>query len=384
MAGEKRSTPGVEQSSELVVKKPRCDGALIAAPGGGGKLSVPGGSVPRTSDLAAPIMKLSGHQGEVLATRFSPCGNYLASAGFDRDVLLWQVFGECRNYCVLRSHHKAVLQLSWAADSTQLYSCSADKSLCSWDAEYGERIQRLVGHSSHVNSVSAALESRGVLASGCAQAARARGAPHTRRCAVDSRAWPRADATPRPPRRSDDSTCRIWDARSRYAVRTLPQPYACTAVELSADGTRLSAGGIDNVVRIYDLRKGDDEDAVTIRLEGHQDTITGQRAHAPRLASRARARCAAPRPSGRPPTRCAPPAPAPPGRPVRRPATEPRWLVPALARDGQHRPLVGRPPVRGHGEPRRQPLPGRAAELREEPAAVRVGPAGHARRGRLV
>lgn len=182
LPGDKRqhgdSPPPEGSSTELVAvaaKKPRCDGALISAPGGGGTLSVPGGSVPRTSDLAAPIMRLSGHVGEVLSARFSPCGSFLATAGFDKEVLLWQVFGDCRNYCALRSHSKAVLQLCWGVDSSLLYSCAADKTVIAWDAEYGERSARLTGHTSHVNSVAAAREARGMIASGCARARTATG-----------------------------------------------------------------------------------------------------------------------------------------------------------------------------------------------------------------
>jgi len=207
--GDEEPTPGAT-STELVLKKPRCDeapGALISAPGGG-KLSVPGGSIPRTSDLAAPIMKLSGHLGEVLTGRFSPCGSFLATAGYDKEVLLWQVFGDCRNYCVLRAHNKAVLQLTWGVDSAQIYTASADKTLCAWDAEYGERIVRLTGHKSHVNSVASARGSRGILASG-----------------------------------SDDCSCKLWDVRVRGAVQTLRTKYANTAVELSNDGQKLFAGG---------------------------------------------------------------------------------------------------------------------------------------------
>lgn len=39
---------------------------------------------PRCSSLQAPIMLLSGHEGEVYCCKFHPNGNTLASAGFDR------------------------------------------------------------------------------------------------------------------------------------------------------------------------------------------------------------------------------------------------------------------------------------------------------------
>jgi Prp8 binding protein len=293
-AGGSPPSPG---STSLVVKKARHDGALISAsvaPGGGCTLSVPGGSVPRTSDLLAPIMKLSGHQGEVLTGRFSPCGSFLATGGFDKDLMLWQVFDGCRNFCVLRGHSKAVLQLAWGHDSTRIYSASADKTLVVWDAEYGERVARLTGHTSHVNSVAAARQAPHMLVSGCAPSLRAsrarrlsRPLPPTRRLtflATDARA--RTARSPLPSRSSNDSTCRIWDARVRGPVRTLRTRYESTAVEVSADGGRLFGGGLENIVRVYDLRKGGDDEAddnVAFELQGHTDTITGSQ---PRIAAK--------------------------------------------------------------------------------------------------
>jgi len=245
-AGDKRGAPGPEGGGGggglVPSKKPRCDSALVASSGASGALSVPAGSVPRTSDLPAPIMKLSGHAGEVLTARFSPCGAFLATAGFDKTVLLWDVFRGCRNYCALKGHHKAVLQLVWAAGSERIYSCSADRTVCVWDAEYGEIARRLVGHGSHVNAVATAREDPTMVVSG-----------------------------------GDDSTCRIWDARARFPQRTLSCRAQCTAVEASADGRVVFEGGIDNVVRAHDLRRGDSEGSVLFELEGHLDTVTGVR-----------------------------------------------------------------------------------------------------------
>lgn len=42
--------------------------------------------VRRVSHLQAPIMLLTGHDGDIFCTKFSPNGQYLASAGFDRLV----------------------------------------------------------------------------------------------------------------------------------------------------------------------------------------------------------------------------------------------------------------------------------------------------------
>lgn len=39
---------------------------------------------PRLSNLEAPIMQLSGHEGEIYTAKFSPDGQMIASSGFDR------------------------------------------------------------------------------------------------------------------------------------------------------------------------------------------------------------------------------------------------------------------------------------------------------------
>lgn len=56
----------------------------------------------RTSGLVAPIMLLTGHSGEVFGVKFSPDGTVLASCSHDKHLFLWNVYGECENYMVLK------------------------------------------------------------------------------------------------------------------------------------------------------------------------------------------------------------------------------------------------------------------------------------------
>jgi Prp8 binding protein len=48
---------------------------------------------------------------QVLTFRFDPSGKHCASAGHDKDIFLWEVYGECNNYAVMRGHKQAVLQV---------------------------------------------------------------------------------------------------------------------------------------------------------------------------------------------------------------------------------------------------------------------------------
>ena len=52
----------------------------------------------------------------------------------DKNIFLWDVYGECQNYALLQGHKNAVLEVSWNFDGTELYSVGADKMVCVWDA----------------------------------------------------------------------------------------------------------------------------------------------------------------------------------------------------------------------------------------------------------
>jgi len=69
---------------------------------------------------------------------------------------------------------------------------------------------------------------------------------------------------------SDDCTALLWDLRVRNAVQTITTDYQVTSVAFSDDSTKLFTGGIDNVVKCWDLVAG----KLEYKLEGHEDTIT--------------------------------------------------------------------------------------------------------------
>merc|ERR1719219_2979373 len=53
-------------------------------------------------------MLLTGHGGEVYTAKFHPRGNLLASAGVERQIFLWNVYGECDNINVMSGHTGAI------------------------------------------------------------------------------------------------------------------------------------------------------------------------------------------------------------------------------------------------------------------------------------
>lgn len=70
---------------------------------------------------------------------------------------------------------------------------------------------------------------------------------------------------------SDDGFVKLWDPRVRRSVAEFMNQYQVTAVCLSRDDHQVMCGGIDNDIKLFDLRKGD----LAFTMPGHGDTVTG-------------------------------------------------------------------------------------------------------------
>jgi Prp8 binding protein len=184
-------------------------------------------------------MILSGHEDSVFTVKFDPTGEHLASAGRDKRILLWNVFGDAENYAMLEGHKNAIVELHWMEGGSSLVTASADKSAIVWDATTGSSVRRYAGHGDFVNSVCPTARGEPLFATG-----------------------------------GDDGTVRVWDARSKRGVArfNVPDELPVTAVAFGMDGDRVFSGSVDNTIREWDIRKGG---AGSLELEGHEDSIAG-------------------------------------------------------------------------------------------------------------
>ncbi|KAG1346954.1 notchless protein [Cocos nucifera] len=99
-----------------------------------------------------PKARLTGHQQLVNHVYFSPDGQWLASASFDKSVKLWN--GITGKFVTsFRGHVGPVYQISWSADSRLLLSGSKDSTLKVWDIRTHKLKQDLPGHADEVFAV---------------------------------------------------------------------------------------------------------------------------------------------------------------------------------------------------------------------------------------
>ena len=118
--------PAPTESTALMLAK-RSKHELVATKAQDGALLQSGPA--RTSNMEAPIMLLTGHEGEIYSAKFHPDGQFLASAGFDRQILFWKVYGECDNFHTMSpSHSGAIVDLHFTHDGGHIFTASTGKT----------------------------------------------------------------------------------------------------------------------------------------------------------------------------------------------------------------------------------------------------------------
>ncbi len=106
-----------------------------------------------------------GHTATVNAIAFSPDGRWLASAGADDTVKLWEV-STGHEVRTLVGHTDKVLSVAFTPDGRWLVSGSWDKTIKLWDVATGHEVRTLAGHNFAVTALDISPDGRWLASTG--------------------------------------------------------------------------------------------------------------------------------------------------------------------------------------------------------------------------
>lgn len=230
---------------------------LVPRENGGNSALIPHDESPASLSLPHSTLKLEGHGAAVNAVDFHPLSSepYLLSCSFDKTALLWKL-DENPVQAILSysGHNSSVTDAKFINGGDYVVTTSADFTAAVYDMATAERVKILRGHESHVN------------------------------CCASSTKFPSEKylvATG-----SNDRTVRLWDGRSprRGSELVFMHDYQVMALTFGETDDIMYSAGIDNDIYRWDIRKGlskvdqpqgEASEALTRRLVGHGDFVTG-------------------------------------------------------------------------------------------------------------
>ncbi len=158
-----------------------------------------------------------GHSDIIRAVQWSPDGRYLASSSNDHTIRIWNA-QTAHNLHLLRAPSSIAYALAWSPDSRYLALGASDHTAQIWDIVVGRKILTYEGHTSEVYSIAWSPDGKEVASGG------------------------------------GDGTFQIWDAITGNTLFTdRNRSTAVRAIAWSPDGLYLACTGYDKTVDVWQI-----------------------------------------------------------------------------------------------------------------------------------
>jgi WD40 repeat protein len=177
-----------------------------------------------TADIQMPratlnsLAVLQGHEHIVKTIEYTPDNRYLISGSADGQIKIWDL-AKKRACGALHGHELSVNALAVAPGGELLASCSSDGTVRIWELNQEREIFGWGGYSGALRSMAFS--------------------PNGRRLAV-----------------TNEADIEVWDIITRQRIVVLKgHVRLIEAVDFSRDGNTLVSGGVDEIVRFWDMQK---------------------------------------------------------------------------------------------------------------------------------
>lgn len=207
-----------------------------------------------------------GHSDAILAAAISPDGKTLATSGYDRQIVIWNV-ASGKVVRPLKEHSDAVYGLAFSPDGRTLASCAADRTVRLWDWSAGRRTATLSESTAELYAVAFTPDGAHLLAGGVDRSIRmyrlrsadgkVMGEPRLERSAFAHDAAILRLAVSADGRSlassGEDRSVKLWDLPSLSPHQPLPsQADWVQALAFSPDGKRLALGRYDGSLAVWE------------------------------------------------------------------------------------------------------------------------------------
>jgi eukaryotic-like serine/threonine-protein kinase len=213
---------------------------------------------------------VSGGDISVTRVQYSPDGRWLASAGEDYLVRIWDP-STGKQVQTLQAHTGTVCGLAFSPDSKMLVSASNDGTLRLWDFQAGKESKTLTGHLDGVLAVAFDPDGRHVASAGKDKTVRLwdlEGGGH--RVLAGHEGEVMAVAFSRDGRRlasgSKDGIIKVWDPETGNMVGSFRAHGEVHSIAFDPDGTRLASAGDDWIIKVWNTTGGREP---VLSLSGH-------------------------------------------------------------------------------------------------------------------